>query len=110
MLPDAKALGDAGKVGTDGKSFNPAWAAAFKRNIDGVLLVAGDSHQSVTAALDKALDILGHTISEVANKFGQTRPGKEDGHEHFGFEDGLSNPAVDGINADLSTQGPVDQG
>lgn len=111
MLPDAKSLGDAGKVSSDGKTFDPSWTPEFKRgNIDGVLLIAGDSQQSVDQALSKALSALRHTVSEVINMFGHVRPGKEEGHEHFGFEDGLSNPAVDGITKDLSQQGPVDQG
>ncbi|KAJ4413964.1 dye-decolorizing heme-containing peroxidase [Gnomoniopsis sp. IMI 355080] len=110
MLPDAQQLGDAGKLSSDGK-FDPSWAPEFKQgNIDGVILVAGDSQNSVDKALTKALSVLRNTVSEVINIFGHSRPGKEDGHEHFGFEDGLSNPAVDGITKDLSTQGPVDQG
>lgn len=111
MLPDAKDLGDAGKLSSDGKSFDPSWTREFKDgHIDGVILVAGDSQDSVDKALSKALSVLRHTVSEVINMFGHSRPGKEDGHEHFGFEDGISNPAVDGITKDLSTQGPVDQG
>lgn len=111
MLPDAKSLGDAGKVGSDGTTFEPAWTPEFKSgHIDGVLLIAGDSEQSVNHALFKGLSALRHTVSEVINMSGHVRPGKEEGHEHFGFEDGISNPAVDGITKDLSTQGPVDQG
>ncbi|CAN8096673.1 unnamed protein product [Discula destructiva] len=110
MLSDAGALGDAGKQGADGQTFDPSWAPEFKRDIDGVLLIAGDSQHSVKKALAEALAILSHTVQEVANLSGHVRPGKEDGHEHFGFEDGLSNPAVAGIDTDLSTQGPVDQG
>lgn len=111
MLPDAQPLGDPGKVGSDGKTFDPDWAPAFKKgNIDGVLVVGGDSYHSVNKALAAALATLRHTVSEVFNIFGHTRPGKEDGHEHFGFEDGISNPAVDGIIPDLSQEGPVDPG
>lgn len=111
MLPDAKLLGDTGKLNSDGKTFDPNWTREFKNgDIDGVLLIAGDSQRSVNQALAEALSVLKHTVSEVINIFGHVRPGAEDGHEHFGFEDGVSNPAVDGITTDLSTQGPVDQG
>lgn len=105
MLPDAKPLGDAGKVGSDGNTFEPNWIPEFKKgNIDGVILVAGDSQPSVTVALGKALAVLKDTVSEVINIAGHTRPGKEDGHEHFGFQDGISNPAVKDITQ--STEGP----
>lgn len=110
MLPDSQSLGDPGKVTSDGK-FEPEWMPAFKKgHIDGVLVIAGDSHHSVTKALDKALSTLHHTVSEVINTFGHTRPGKEDGHEHFGFEDGISNPAVEGVTPDLSQEGTVNPG
>lgn len=105
MLPDAKSLGDAGKVGADGKTFDPAWLPEFKKGtIDGVIFVAGDSYASVNHGLDKSLAVLHHTVKEVLKISGHTRPGKEEGHEHFGFEDGISNPAVDGITK--STEGP----
>lgn len=108
MLPDAKALGDAGRAGggADGtQAFDPAWLPEFKGGaIDGVILVAGDSARSVHHALDKALAALHHTVHQVFKISGNVRPGKEEGHEHFGFEDGISNPAVAGITE--STEGP----
>lgn len=111
MLPDAQALGDHGKMSSDSTTFEPDWIPEFKRgDIDGVLVIAGDGNHSVTKALTEALSILRHTVSEVINISGHTRPGKEDGHEHFGFEDGISNPAVDGVTPDLSQEGPVDAG
>lgn len=107
MLSDAKDLGDAGKLGgADGTTFEPAWLPAFKKgNIDGVLLVAADCERSAAEGVHKALAVLQHTVNEVFHITGHTRPGKEDGHEHFGFEDGISNPAVKGITE--STEGPT---
>lgn len=111
MLSDAKSLGDIGKLDSDGQTFDPDWNPEFKNaHIDGVLLIAGDSYHSVEKALSEALSVLRNTVSEIIKIFGHVRPGKEDGHEHFGFQDGVSNPAVEGITKDLSTQGPVDQG
>lgn len=105
MLSDAQTLGDAGKESPDGKTFDPAWEPEFKKGtIDGVILVAGDCFASVTKALNEATDKLHHTVNEVIEISGHTRPGKEDGHEHFGFEDGISNPAVAGITT--SQEGP----
>ncbi|KAJ7852918.1 hypothetical protein B0H14DRAFT_2580679 [Mycena olivaceomarginata] len=33
------------------------------------------------------------------------RLGEEEGHEHFGFMDGISNPAITGLNGDISVPG-----
>ncbi|KAI3397700.1 hypothetical protein diail_10469 [Diaporthe ilicicola] len=110
MLPDAKELGDAG-TSADGKPFDPKWVPEFKKgSIDGVIFVAGDSEHSINGKLDEILAILRNTVNKVINISGHVRPGKEDGHEHFGFLDGVSNPAVAGVNKDLSGQGPVDPG
>lgn len=110
MAQDAEDLGDQVTIGSDSKPV-PDWVPAFKQsNIDGVLLVAGDSVPTIEKALDDALAIIDHTVVEVANLSGHVRPGKETGHEHFGFQDGISNPAVKGIDQDLSTEGPVDPG
>ncbi|POS72801.1 dyp-type peroxidase [Diaporthe helianthi] len=110
MLPDAKALGDAG-TGGDGKPFDPKWIPEFKKGtIDGVIVVAGDCEQSIKKKLDEILDVFQKTVHKVINISGHSRPGKESGHEHFGFLDGVSNPAVDGISEDLSEQGPVKPG
>lgn len=46
-----------------------------------MLLVAGDSKQSVDAHLGEALAVLDGTVKEVLNLSGQVRPGKEEGHE-----------------------------
>ncbi|KAJ0109679.1 dyp-type peroxidase family protein [Diaporthe amygdali] len=110
MLPDAKELGDAG-TSADGKPFDPKWVPEFKKgSIDGVIVVAGDCERSVNKKLDEVLGALKNTVNKVINIPGHVRPGKEDGHEHFGFLDGISNPAVAGVNKDLSGQGPVQPG
>ncbi|KAL1877526.1 dye-decolorizing heme-containing peroxidase [Diaporthe australafricana] len=110
MLNDAKELGDAG-TSADGKPFDPKWIPEFKKGtIDGVIVVAGDCEPSINKKLTEILAIFKNTIRKVINISGHTRPGKEDGHEHFGFMDGISNPAVAGVSKDVSTQGPVDQG
>jgi hypothetical protein len=113
MLSDAQNLGDD----------ISQWIPEFKKDIDGVLLVAGHSYHGVLSHLHEILDIL--QVKEVYHITGKVRPGKEAGHEQyvslllnelllttisFGFEDGISNPAVDGVDKDLSGQGTVDQG
>jgi len=88
------------------------WLDEFRgSSIDGVIQVAGDSVPSVDLYLLKALMILGNTIRKVIEISGHVRPGKEDGHEHFGFLDGISNPVVEDIDkTDLAGQGFIQQG
>ncbi|THV05906.1 Dyp-type peroxidase [Dendrothele bispora CBS 962.96] len=105
QFKDAKNIGDAG---TDsGTKFVPAWDPAFgDANIDGVIFVGGDSHQSVNHELQKIKLILGPSVKEAIHIRGDTRPGKESGHEHFGFLDGISNPTITGFNDKNAPPGP----
>ncbi|KAI1367925.1 hypothetical protein F5Y08DRAFT_336199 [Xylaria arbuscula] len=108
MLADAAALGD---------DLNE-WDADFKKEIHGVFSITANS----TIVLERTLDHIkkifrfGHkdaTIEEVTRLRGQVRPGKESGHEHFGFNDGLSQPAVKDVNAGVVSEPgekPVRQG
>lgn len=83
MLPDAKALGDAG-TGVDGKPFDPKWIPEFKKGtIDGVIVIAGDCEHSINKKLDEILAVFRSTIHKVINIFGHSRPGKESGHEQY---------------------------
>lgn len=41
--------------------------------------------------------LLGNTISQVVKVLGKARPGNQKGHEHFGYLDGVSEPAVEDI-------------
>ena len=79
MLKDAESLGDEG-TNSNGK-FDPAWLPEFKGEIDGVIVVAGNSQENVRRHLSEALAILRQSIKEVINIIGHVRPGKEDGHE-----------------------------
>jgi hypothetical protein len=81
QLKDAEALGDSGV--TDATGFTPSWDATFLQAIDGVIIVAGDSHLSVEAELAQVKLILGISIRDVVTLRGDTRPGKESGHEQY---------------------------
>jgi hypothetical protein len=50
---DAESLGDKG-TGT-GDSFVPNWEPAFLKDIHGVILVSGDSHDSVNKEKDRCM-------------------------------------------------------
>src|SRR5882724_8052643 len=72
--------------------------------------IAGDSEKSVRGTEAKVLALLGQTIKPVLNVLGAVRPGAEKGHEHFGYQDGISLPAVTGIQTPLPGQMVVDPG
>ncbi|KAF9019286.1 Dyp-type peroxidase [Hymenopellis radicata] len=90
QFSDAATLGDPDS-GAD-------WEPAFKDKLDAMIHVAGDSHVSVDVVLVEVRAILGLTIHEVTHIVGDVRPGDQDGHEHFGFLDGISNPSIEGFD------------
>lgn len=68
--------------------------------IDGVLVVAGSSIPTVEAELKNVLRLLnvgGEVVAELFREVGFERK-SQPGHEHFGFNDGISHPQVFGIN------------
>ncbi|KAI1339968.1 Dyp-type peroxidase [Xylariaceae sp. FL0016] len=104
MVADAESLGDD----------LAKWDEEFKEEIHGVILVTANEKTVLGKTFEKILKLfhVGHknaSVVEVARLIGKTRPGKEDGHEHFGFNDGLSQPAVKGVNT-LPSETPVAQG
>ncbi|KAI0070456.1 Dyp-type peroxidase [Panus rudis PR-1116 ss-1] len=108
---DAQNLGDKGTTGTTG--FLPAWDAPFLQPIDGLIIVAGDSQLSIDAKLVQAKLTLGFGLitKEVFSITGNVRPGDEKGHEHFGFLDGISNPAINNLDTSpLPGQESIRQG
>lgn len=76
------------------------WEPAFlTAQIDGVFLITGATKDEVDAAWTKLKAELGPTAMEVwpGGAIGNVRPGTAAGHEHFGWQDGISQPAVKGI-------------
>ncbi|KAJ4301659.1 dye-decolorizing heme-containing peroxidase [Kalmusia sp. IMI 367209] len=101
---DAFALGDKG-VGDTKETFQADWDEAFLQqtgDIHGVILIAGDSFESVSGKLEEVKGIFSAesipSITEVATLAGDVRPGNEKGHEHFGYKDGISQPAIKGVD------------
>ncbi|KAF4612368.1 hypothetical protein D9613_003959 [Agrocybe pediades] len=94
-------LGDKGTG--SGPSFVPDWEEPFKKDIHGVFLVAGDSHDTVNKKIGEIKQIFGvggHTpsLTEVTTIVGDARPGDQSAHEHFGYLDGVSNPQIIGFD------------
>ncbi|KAJ7145035.1 dye-decolorizing peroxidase precursor [Mycena filopes] len=92
---------------------NPSlWNAAFAgTSIHGAILLASDTLDNINTELANIQTILGTSITERYRLQGGARPGAEEGHEHFGFMDGISQPAVNGFtNPVRPGQTPVDAG
>ncbi|CUA72642.1 Peroxidase 2 [Rhizoctonia solani] len=102
QLDDAKDLGDDGVTETDG--FHPNWETAFKHRVDGVFVVAGESWASINVKILEVMLAFTSAFRIVYRLKGSVRPGNQKGHEHFGWEDGISNPAIKGIGEPLPGQ------
>lgn len=78
QLSDATNLGDQ----------IPNWLPAFKNGVDGVLIVAGDSQDTIDPQLSQIEQIFGvgtpqATITEVFRVTGNVRPDDQKGHEQY---------------------------
>ncbi|KAJ7633970.1 hypothetical protein B0H17DRAFT_961615 [Mycena rosella] len=85
---------DAGQIGDDPSLWNPAFTGT---NIHGVFLLASDTLVNIHDQLAKIQSALGSSVTEIHRLQAGARPGPEEGHEHFGFMDGISQPAVEGF-------------
>ncbi|KAI0788099.1 hypothetical protein C8Q74DRAFT_655494 [Fomes fomentarius] len=103
QLKGAQALGDPGAADASGK-FVPNWIPAFKNTIHGVILISGESELTVAGSHALVAGIfnigaLHATLHEVLTLKGNVRPEPHRAHEHFGFLDGISQPAVQGFDS-----------
>jgi Dyp-type peroxidase family len=74
------------------------WLREFiSDRIDGILLVTGRDQSSLSFHSSHLLRSLGPSIKVVYSEMGNTRPGAERKHEHFGFPDGVSQPGIRGL-------------
>lgn len=76
QLADADLLGDEGQS-DDAGNFDPNWETAFKGEIHGVLLIAGESWKTVNATVKETLQLFGKSIRVVYTLKGAVRPGAE---------------------------------
>ena len=129
QLERAKYLGDPPKQSPS--TFLPDWDDAYLKDIDCIILIAGDCPESIREGTAKVEHTLGHSVKQVHKVSGSARPDK--GHEHFvcvfyissyrgfvcvnsctalqGFLDGISFPCVPGLNGPpLPGQHVVDPG
>jgi Dyp-type peroxidase family len=85
------------KVGDRGASAPANWlfGAEHLPGIDAVVTVAADSHEDLHRRLDAVRVLLRrHGLTIVFEERGRLLPGAQKGYEHFGFKDGISQPAV----------------
>ncbi|KAJ7931178.1 fungal peroxidase [Mycena leptocephala] len=93
QFKDLKNLGDPGSTN---------WVPQFAgTGIHGVMLFASDSVDNINSAVSSLESSLGDSITKVYSLQAAARPGSEAGHEHFGFLDGISNPAITGFTANV---------
>ncbi|KAJ7512499.1 fungal peroxidase [Mycena galericulata] len=87
------------------------WVPQFVgTSIHGVILLASDTVDNINSTLASLQSKLGNSITEIYSLQAEARPGAEQGHEHFGFLDGISNPAVVGFQPPLPGQAVVSTG
>lgn len=101
MSARAEALGDTGDSAPD------RWHPPFGRgSIHAALIVASDNdHDLRKESDDLERQFRTHGVQLVWKQEGHTLPDPLRGHEHFGFKDGISQPAVAGLD-ESPTGGP----
>ncbi|KAF8804039.1 Dyp-type peroxidase, partial [Phlegmacium glaucopus] len=105
-------LGDPRK--SDGTT--PDWDDHFLQDIHGLILISGESLATIEkkkAEIDLIFKVNTplSSIKEIITIRGDVRPGDQSAHEHFGFLDGVSNPAVNGFDTVIDPgPNPVDPG
>lgn len=74
------------------------WEAAVS-GVDCLVVLAGDIEDEVSEAAEKWRDFVQAVGGQVLwSEVGATLTGPQRGHEHFGFKDGISQPAVNGVD------------
>ncbi|KAK2462141.1 hypothetical protein APHAL10511_005839 [Amanita phalloides] len=100
--------GDKGFLGDQGEWDDPFTSG----DLHGVITVAGHTADKCTEWSNQVIQLFGSSITVAGGKpvEGRTRPGDMKGHEHFGFKDGISQPALRGVVAHHTGQIQVDPG
>jgi Dyp-type peroxidase family len=77
------------------------WVVGGPENeADALVIVAADNPKDLDTAVEEILEEAeAHDITLLHGQRGDTLPGNLQGHEHFGFKDGISQPGVRGRRA-----------
>jgi Dyp-type peroxidase family len=86
------------RLGDVDESASESWIAPFQQDIHAVAILAADEPQDIDR-LHKELTrhTQAHAVTEIGAIDGNVRSGEQQGHEHFGFKDGASQPGVEGL-------------
>lgn len=82
----------------------PDWDPVYKQDLHGVFLVTGESEHSVQDRIADITHALKDSVDLLANELGHVRPKegpdgqKLRGKEHFGWQDGISQPIINGFH------------
>ena len=82
-------------IGDRDDSDPSTWIAAFTAEVHALVILAADKPddlQMLTERVRRRLEA--HGVTELGTVDGNTRPDPFRGHEHFGFKDGISQPAI----------------
>jgi len=102
----AKALGD--PIDGSGK---PLWIDPYDGTaIDGVFLITAGTQPEAAAAANDLITALQDSVNLLRSEMGAVRTGAQRGHEHFGFLDGVSQPAIAGLGTPFEGQRTIDAG
>jgi Dyp-type peroxidase family len=85
-------------IGDAGTSDPSTWQAPFTGGAEphAVIVLAGDNLADLDARRAKVEDMLArHSVTISGRQDGDARPAPFQGHEHFGFKDGISQPAIE---------------
>ncbi|PSR77990.1 hypothetical protein PHLCEN_2v7617 [Hermanssonia centrifuga] len=78
------------------------WKSTYAgTDIHGVFLMGTDQTSYITSYLSDIESTFGSSITQLDRIDAAARPGSEAGHEHFGFLDGISNPAISGFSMNV---------
>ncbi|KAL4068715.1 hypothetical protein V8B97DRAFT_1971347 [Scleroderma yunnanense] len=96
----------------DKPGFDPIYGTANvdRGAIHGIVAIAAHNTEKVSEGVTATLRLFSDTIDTLEVIEGKVRPGQMDGHEHFGFMDGISQPAMRGLNHPRPGQTEVDVG
>ncbi|KAL0069159.1 dye-decolorizing heme-containing peroxidase [Marasmius tenuissimus] len=84
---DAIRLGDPGTT---------KWHKEYQKGVMGVLSIASKDMDKMKAELESIQKIFGSSLQVAYTLHAHARPGAGMGHEHFGWVDGITQPAVEG--------------
>ncbi|KAL4867192.1 hypothetical protein BDV12DRAFT_198402 [Aspergillus spectabilis] len=94
-----------GVAGGEGRDNPDDWEKRFKDlDIDGVMLVTGDSEQTARSKFLKVKHLfvgffqLTSSIKELFTMHGHVRPGSNRQAEHFGYREHISQPQLEGLD------------